>query len=153
MDVRSLQDKYGGIGYIFAEVKADPRLLEVPAQFERTPMHNPYGIADVITPLIVTPVQLTQLDLIYHIKEGDRYRVGKINITVERVDPRTQVKSFSLGFQSKPGDIVDIRKIREDERRLQTWGWFGQRTPQRRQKSPSARCRPLGRSRRIARST
>jgi len=43
-DVNALQDKYGGIGYVFADVKADPRFLE----------------------------EAGQLDLVYNIKEGDR---------------------------------------------------------------------------------
>lgn len=86
-DVTTLQDKYGGIGYVFADVKADPRFLEEPGQ----------------------------LDLIYNIKEGDRYRVGKINVNIKGENPHTQLNTVLNRLSIKPGDIVDIRKIRASE--------------------------------------
>ena len=89
-DVSALQDKYGGIGYVFADVKADPRFLEEPAQ----------------------------LDLVYNIKEGDRYRVGKINVDIKGEYPHTQLTTVLNRLSIKPGDIVDIREIRASERRL-----------------------------------
>ncbi len=54
-DVSAIQDKYGSIGYVFAEVNASPRFLEEPAQ----------------------------LDLVYNLTEGDRYRVGKIDVHIK----------------------------------------------------------------------
>ena len=83
-DLSALQDKYGGIGYVFADVKADPRFLEEPAQ----------------------------LDLVYNIKEGDRYRVGKINVHIKGEYPHTQLTTVLNRLSFKPGDIVDIREIR-----------------------------------------
>ncbi|MGW8258108.1 MAG: POTRA domain-containing protein, partial [Thermoguttaceae bacterium] len=51
-DVRNMQDKYGCEGYVFADIRAEPRFLEQPGT----------------------------LDLVYKISEGDRYRVGKIDV-------------------------------------------------------------------------
>jgi outer membrane protein insertion porin family len=96
MDVRSLQDKYGCVGYVFADVKADPRFLEQPGQ----------------------------LDLIYHIKEGSRYRVGKINVAIKGEYPHTQMTTVLNRLSIKPGDIVDIRQVRESERRVKLSGLF-----------------------------
>jgi outer membrane protein insertion porin family len=95
-DVNVLQDKYGGIGYVFADVKADPRFLEEPAQ----------------------------LDLVYNIKEGDRYRVGKINVDIKGEYPHTQLTTVLNRLSLRPGDIVDIREIRASERRLRACGLF-----------------------------
>ena len=89
-DKNALVDKYGGIGYVFADIKPDPRFLEEPAQ----------------------------LDLVYNINEGDRYRVGKINVVIKGEYPHTQLTTVLNRLSLKPGDIVDIREIRASERRL-----------------------------------
>ena len=89
-DVATLQDKYGDFGYVFADVKADPRFLEEPGQ----------------------------LDLVYNIKEGDRYRVGKINIVIKSDTPHTKLMTVWERLSIKPGDIADIREFRASERRL-----------------------------------
>ncbi len=95
-DVAKLQEKYGGIGYVFADVKADPRFLEEPAQ----------------------------LDLVYNIKEGDRYRVGKINVDIKGEYPHTQIYTILNRLSLHPGDIVDTREIRASERRIRASGLF-----------------------------
>lgn len=95
-DQTSLQDKYGGIGYVFTDIKADPRFLEEPGQ----------------------------LDLVYNIKEGDRYRVGKINVDIKGEYPHTQITTILNRLSIKPGDIVDIREIRASERRIRASGLF-----------------------------
>ena len=95
-DVSALQDKYGSIGYVFADVKADPRFLEEPGQ----------------------------LDLVYNINEGDRYRVGKINVDIKGEYPHTQITTILNRLSFKPGDIVDIREIRASERRMRASGLF-----------------------------
>jgi outer membrane protein insertion porin family len=95
-DVTTMQDKYGGIGYVFADVKADPRFLEEPGQ----------------------------LDLVYNITEGDRYRVGEIRVTIEGDCPRTRLAAIYNRLSLRPGDIVDTRKLRDSERRLQASGLF-----------------------------
>ena len=95
-DVAMLQEKYGSIGYVFADIKADPRYLEEPGQ----------------------------LDLVYNITEGDRYRVGKINVDIKGEYPHTQITTVLNRLSFKPGDIVDIREIRASERRLRASGLF-----------------------------
>jgi outer membrane protein insertion porin family len=95
-DVRSLQDKYGSVGYVFADVKPDPRFLEEPGQ----------------------------LDLVYNITEGDRYRVGRINIQIKGEYSHTQENTVRNRLFFKPGDIVDIRQIRASEVALKRSGLF-----------------------------
>ncbi len=89
-DKNSITDKYGGVGYAFAKVEPDPRFLE----------------------------QEGQLDLIYKIQEGDRYRVGKINVKIKGEYPHTQIATVLNRLSFRPGDVVDIREIRSSERRL-----------------------------------
>ncbi len=89
-DVNKLQDMYGGIGYVFADVKADPRFLE----------------------------EENQLDIVYNITEGDRYRVGKIDVHIKGDYPHTQITTILNRLSFKPGDIVDIRQVRDSERRI-----------------------------------
>ncbi|MCE5267050.1 MAG: BamA/TamA family outer membrane protein [Planctomycetaceae bacterium] len=95
-DQNMLQDMYGGIGYVFADVKADPRFLEEPAQ----------------------------LDLVYSIKEGERYRVGKINVVIKGDYPHTQLTTVLNRLSLKPGDILDTREVRASQRRLRASGLF-----------------------------
>jgi len=95
-DVRQIQEKYGTVGYIFADIKADPRFLEEPGQ----------------------------LDLVYNVSEGDRYRVGRINVQIKGEYPHTRITTVLNRLSLKPGDIVDIRKLRASERRLRASGLF-----------------------------
>jgi len=95
-DVATIRDRYGSVGYIFADVKADPRFLEEPGQ----------------------------LDLVYNIREGHRCRVGKIVPRIEGDFPHTRVTTVLNRMSIKPGDIIDIRELRASERRLQASGLF-----------------------------
>ncbi len=95
-DLNAIQDKYGSVGYVFADIKADPRFLEEPGQ----------------------------LDLVYNIKEGDRYRFGKIDVQIKGEYPHTQLTTVLNRLSIKPGDIVDTRKIRASEATLKRSGLF-----------------------------
>lgn len=89
-DLANMRDLYGGHGYVMADVQADPRFLEEPGQ----------------------------LDLVFNIKEGDRYRVGNINIQITGDNPHTKRQVVLERLRSHPGDIVDTRNLRADERTL-----------------------------------
>ncbi len=97
-DVNSLQEKYGALGYVFADIKPDIRYLEQPGQ----------------------------ADLVYEIKEGDRYRVGRIDVQIrgEDVTPHTKISTVLNRMSLVPGDICDIRELRSSERRLKASGLF-----------------------------
>lgn len=95
-DLAMLRDLYGGQGYVFADVKADPRFLEEPGQ----------------------------LDLIYNIDEGDRYRVGRIFVHIAGEHPHTRTTTVLNRISLQPGDICDIRQLRASERRLRASGLF-----------------------------
>lgn len=90
-DVNTLRDVYGGQGYIFADVKAEPRF-----SFE-----NP-----------------GELDLVYNITEGQQFRVGRINVHIAGEFPHTRESVILDRLSIRPGDIVDIREVRSSERRL-----------------------------------
>lgn len=89
-DVAKIQEKYGSIGYVLADVNAETRFLEEPGW----------------------------LDLVYKIKEGERYRVGLINVQIKGDNPHTRRTAVLNQLAFKPGEIVDIRKIRDSERKL-----------------------------------
>ena len=95
-DIGMIQDKYGSVGYVFTDVKADPRFLEEPGQ----------------------------LDLVYNVAEGERYRVGKINVNIKGEYPHTRLTTILNRLSLKPGDIIDIREIRASETRLRACGLF-----------------------------
>lgn len=95
-DVGELQDRYGMIGYVYCNVQADPRFLETPGE----------------------------LDLIYQVEEGARYRVARIDVQIDGDDPHTRINTVLNRVELRPGDIVDIRKIRDSERRLNASGLF-----------------------------
>jgi outer membrane protein insertion porin family len=95
-DLAKMRDQYGSQGYVFADIKADPRFLEEPGQ----------------------------LDLVYNISEGDKYRIGKVNVVVEGEYPHTRRNVVLNHLSIRPGDIADIREIRKSQVRLQRSGLF-----------------------------
>ena len=88
-DVRRIREQYGGVGHVFCDVKAEPRFLEEPGQ----------------------------LDLVYNVDEGDRYRVGRILPKIGGDNPHTKWTTLLNPLSQVPGDIIDTRKIRETETR------------------------------------
>lgn len=91
-DVGALRDTYGSQGYIFADIKADPRFREEPGE----------------------------LDLVYGVSEGQQFRVGKINIHIAGEYPHTRDSVILNRLSLRPGDIIDIREVRASERRLKS---------------------------------
>lgn len=89
-DVSAIRDQYGGQGYIFADIKADPRFLEEPGE----------------------------IDLVYNISEGQQFRVGRINVKIAGEFPHTKERVILDRLSIRPGQIVDIREVRNSERRL-----------------------------------
>ncbi|NLE39498.1 MAG: hypothetical protein GX621_15865 [Pirellulaceae bacterium] len=90
-DIRKMREEYGSMGYIFTEVKAEPRFHEEPGE----------------------------LDLVYSITEGDRYRVGRILPNIGGESPHTKVTVLLNQTSLHPGDIIDVREVRASERRYQ----------------------------------
>ncbi len=95
-DLGLIRDIYGGRGFVFADIRADPRFLEQPGE----------------------------LDLVYNVAEGQRYRVGKINVRIRGEHPHTRHSTILNRLSLRPGDILDIRKLRNDERRLKSSSLF-----------------------------
>ncbi len=95
-DVAAIQDSYGGVGYVFADIQAEPRFLEQPGT----------------------------LDLVYNIREGEQFRVGKINVRIKGEFPHTRITTVLNRMSIYPGDIVDVRELRASERRLKASGLF-----------------------------
>ena len=90
-DVAMMKEIYGRYGFIFADIEAEPRFLEEPGQ----------------------------LDLIYNVKEGEVVRVRNINVKVSGDYPHTRTSVvMARGGDIQPGDVIDIRKMRDWERRL-----------------------------------
>ncbi len=91
-DVNTLQDIYGAQGYIFADIRADPRFLEEPGH----------------------------LDLVYTIQEGKPWRVGRINVQIAGDHPHTRQSVVLNRLSVRTGDLIDIREVRASERRLRS---------------------------------
>ncbi|WP_231943644.1 BamA/OMP85 family outer membrane protein [Aeoliella mucimassa] len=95
-DVEWLKELYGSRGYVFTDVKADVRYLDEPGQ----------------------------VDLVYTIDEGERYRVGRIFVHIGGENPHTRISTALNRLSIKPGEIMDIREIHASERRLQASSLF-----------------------------
>ena len=95
-DINSIEEEYGSVGYIFADIRAEPRFLEEPGQ----------------------------LDLVYEVTEGDQYRVGRIAPQISGENPHTKITTVLNRISLQPGDIVDIRELRDSKRRLKACGLF-----------------------------
>jgi outer membrane protein insertion porin family len=96
-DVGLMQDRYGAVGYVYAEIKPDPRFIE-----------QPPGV----------------MDIVYQVNEGSRYRVGRVNVNIKGPYPHTQIGTVLNRMSLQPGDIVDTRELRASERRLKASGLF-----------------------------
>lgn len=95
-DVNWLKEVYGSRGYVFADVKAEPVFLEEPGQ----------------------------IDLVYHITEGKKWRVGRIFIHIDGDNPHTRIQTALNRLSFQPGEIMDIREVKASERRLQASSLF-----------------------------
>jgi outer membrane protein insertion porin family len=91
-DENVLRDLYGSQGHIFADIKATPVFQEEPGQ----------------------------LDLVYRVDEGELFRVGEIKIHVKGESPQTKRSVVLNRLSLRPGDVIDIRKVRASERRLKS---------------------------------
>jgi len=92
-DRKILADLYGSEGYVYADIKADPRFLEEPGE----------------------------IDLIYDIREGEQFRVGNITVHIQGDNPHTRrTVVLNRAGNLQPGEIVDIREVRDWERRLKS---------------------------------
>lgn len=100
-DVRRLEDLYGSQGFVFAQVQAEPRFLETPGM----------------------------LDLVYNISEGEQYRVGEINVVIDGEYGVTQRQVVHNRLGLRPGDLIDTRKLRDAEARLQRSQLFADGSP------------------------
>lgn len=100
-DTAELRDLYGTYGFVFAQIEAEPRFLETPGE----------------------------LDLVYRIDEGDPYRVGKINVHVNGGNGVTKREVVLNRLSIRPGDLVNIREIRNSERRLNSAQIFAGNDP------------------------
>ena len=89
-DVEALRELYGGQGFIFANIVAEPRFLEEP------------GL----------------LDIVYKIEEGKQYYAGEIRIHYEGGTGVTRREVALNRLSVRPGDVIDVQKIRNSERRL-----------------------------------
>ena len=90
VDVVALRDLYGSEGFVYANVVAEPRFLEEP------------GL----------------LDIVYKIDEGKQYLVGNINVHFEGDYGITKREVVLNRLSVRTGDLIDVREIRNSERRL-----------------------------------
>lgn len=95
-DVTAISDLYGGRGYAFVDVQADPRFLEEPGE----------------------------LDLVYNVDEGGRFHVNRINVHINGENPHTKETTVLNRMSIRPGEIFDIREVTASERRLRAAGIF-----------------------------
>ncbi len=95
-DLLKIQDKYGSTGYVFAAVAPELRFDEQPGQ----------------------------LDLVYQVQEGARYHIGRIEVHINGEHPRTRRHTVMNRISLQPGQIADIRELRDSERRLKGSGLF-----------------------------
>ncbi|HUY91788.1 MAG TPA: POTRA domain-containing protein [Pirellulales bacterium] len=101
-DVNLMQDMYGGDGYVFATIEPDQRFSETGEP---------------------------ELEMVYHIEEGERYAVGDVNVKILGEYPHTRRNTILNRVSLHPGDIFDIRELRSSERRLKASNLFANQNP------------------------
>lgn len=95
-DLNTVRDLYGSQGYIFSKIEAEPRFQEKP------------GV----------------LDIVFKINEGEQYRVGRILVNIDGENPHTRQSVVLNRISIRPGEVIDIRKLRASEMRLQRSSLF-----------------------------
>jgi len=91
-----LQELYGSHGHVFADIRPETVFLEEPGQ----------------------------VDLIYHIEEGEQFRVGNVIVNIDGDNPHTRIQTVLNRMTLRPGMIADTREIKSSERRLQASSLF-----------------------------
>lgn len=90
-DQRKLRNEfYGREGFVFVNIEAEPRFLEEPGQ----------------------------LDLLYRITEGDRFRAGEINVHILGDSSHTQHNVVLNLLGLREGEIIDLQELENSERRM-----------------------------------
>ncbi len=95
-DQRWIQELYGSHGYVFADIRPETVYLEEPGE----------------------------VDLIYHIDEGEQFRIGNIFVNIGGDNPHTRRQTVINEISLHPGDIADSREIKSSRRRIQSGGIF-----------------------------
>ena len=95
-DVVALRELYGGEGFIFANIVAEPRFLEEP------------GL----------------LDIVYKIEEGKQYHAGEIRIHYEGGSSVTRREVALNRVSVRTGDKISVQEVRNSERRLRAANIF-----------------------------
>ena len=85
-----LQELYGSHGHVFADIRPETVFLEEPGE----------------------------VDLVYHIEEGKRFRVGNVIVHIGGDNPHTRIQTALNRVTLVPGQIFDIRELHASERRL-----------------------------------
>ncbi len=88
---RIRNDYYGREGFVFVDIVPEPRFLEDPP---------------------------SQMDLVYKITEGDRWRAGEINVHIAGDSSHTQHNVILNLMGIRPGQIIDLQELENSERRL-----------------------------------
>lgn len=89
-DLQWIKDVYGSKGYVFADINAETIFLEEPGK----------------------------IDLVYSVEEGDRFRVGTINVKINGEESHTRRQTALNRIGIKPGEIANSSHIKDAERRL-----------------------------------
>ncbi|MCA9262234.1 MAG: hypothetical protein KDA60_00235 [Planctomycetales bacterium] len=91
-DLNMLRDLYGSSGYMFAKIDPQTRFAE----------------------------EGGELDLVFNIDEGQRWRINEIHVNIAGDTSHTQRTVVLNRLSIRPGDYVNSREIRNSERRLQS---------------------------------
>lgn len=90
-DVRRLRNEYyGREGFVFVDIEPQPRFLEEPGQ----------------------------LDLVFKITEGARYRAGEINVHIVGDSSHTKHRVVMNLLGLREGQFIDLQEIENSEARL-----------------------------------
>ncbi len=90
-DVRTLRNEYyGREGFVFVDIVPEPRFLNEPGQ----------------------------IDLVFNISEGDRFRAGKINVNIVGDSSHTKHSVVMNMLGIREGQIIDLAELEKSEFRL-----------------------------------
>ncbi len=103
-----------GMAYLFEDLRRD--VLAIRRKYE-----NLAYIEARINPVPSYDVGKHEIDLLYQITEGRRYRMGKLLMSGNIL---TQDKVIRRTFTLSPGDLFSYGELRRSENRMQSSGYF-----------------------------
>ncbi|BCD67563.1 outer membrane protein assembly factor BamA [Nitratiruptor sp. YY09-18] len=118
-DVIANRERNPYLGWMWGFNDGKLKLDQLPydaARIKNLYMTKGYLDAEVTDPFLRVDFDIYKAKLLYHVKEGEQYKVAKVD--VELLKPVAQKQNLLEDMRLEPGEIFNIEKMRKDMEKL-----------------------------------